>query len=587
MIKLPSIHIVSEQLTNTVRRFPWVVAVAICKAAVLWRHIEARGNEEEINLMTRLAYPLFVATPLMIAIQLISERKKWKPAFRIGTNLLLSTVLTLYFFTLPDKTSPADFYRFMLFMVASHLFVAYAPFVGSGQSNGFWQFNKTLFLQFLNATLYAVTLYIGLLIAVKTVEYLFNITYLIQIEGDLFVLIAVVFHTLFLLSKIPANLNKLNQETAYPTGLKIFTQYVLLPLEVVYMIILYAYTFKILFQWKLPDGGVAYLVMAFSIAGILALLLLHPLRESIREKWVRLFSKRFYLALLPLIVLLFIGIFRRINDYGVTENRYIIAILAVWLAGTTLYFLVNKKADIRWIPGSLSAIALLLAIGPWNIFVVARNSQLRTFDKILKENKMLDANGHITGKVSVPTADYRQLESIIQFFNTREQKGLDQYFPGLKKKYETGYQHYEEMRQTLAEHVVNKPDNSGRYGNYANFSSRSLENADATISISGFNQLKYFQLNQSTHLRSGPYKLDVTANGRFINLYKNDSKLHTWDLSEKIRTLKSAYANHFDSVPASEMMIRYTTATDDVAIVFSSINNGTDYYYGEGIVLFR
>lgn len=537
--------------------------------------------------MIRLVYPLFLATPLLIATQLTSEQKHWKPSLVIGINLLLSAILALYFFTIPNEPSSIDFYRFMLFMVACHFFVAYAPFLSKSQSNGFWQFNKTLFLQFLNASLYAITLYIGLLIAVKTVEYLFNITYLIKIESDLFVLIAVVFHSLFFLSKIPANLHSLNDETNYPAGLKIFTQYVLLPLEVVYMVILYAYTVRILFKWKLPDGGVAYLVMAFSIAGILALLLLHPLRESVREKWVRLFSKRFYLALLPLIVLLFIGIFRRINDYGITENRYIIAVLAFWLAGTTIYFLVNKLADIRWIPVSLSAIALLLAIGPWNIFVVARHSQIRTFEKILQDNKMLNSSGHISGKVSVDLEDFRQLESIIQFFNTRKQKGLEKYFPGLKKKYKTDYQHYEEMRQILAGHVVNKPDNLGRYGNYANFSSRSPENENATLSISGFNQLAYFQLNQSTQLKSGPYKLDVSANGRFIHLYKNGSKLNTWDLSEKIRTLKSAYGHNFDSVPASEMMIRYTTADEDVAIAFSSINQGTDYYFGEGMLLIR
>ncbi|CAG5071747.1 hypothetical protein DYBT9623_03738 [Dyadobacter sp. CECT 9623] len=587
MIKLPSLHHISDQLTNTIRRFPWVVAVAICKAAVLWRYLESTGNEEEINLMTRLAYPLFLATPLMIAIELIVERKQLKASWIIGINLLVSAILTLYFFTIPDEPTPRDYYRFMLFMVASHLLVAFSPFLSSGQTNGFWQFNKTLFLQSLNATLYAVTLYVGLLIAVKTVEYLFDITYLIKIEGDLFVLIAVVFHTLFFLSKIPVNLIELDEETSYPAGLKIFTQYVLLPLEVVYMVILYAYTFKIIFQWKLPDGGVAYLIMAFSIAGILALLLLHPLREMAREKWVRLFGKRFYLALLPLIVLLFIGIFRRINDYGVTENRYIIAVLAFWLAVITIYFLVSKMADIRWIPISLSVIALLLAIGPWNIFVVARNSQLRTFEKILTENKLLNANRQISGKVSVRSQDYQQLESIIQFFRSRKQKGLEKYFPGLKMKYGTGYQHYEQMDQILAEHVVNKPDNFRFNPNYVNYSSRSAESDSITVPIAGFNRLKFFALNNITDLKTDPYGIDLSAKGRFMNLYKNGNKVQTWDLSEKIRALKSSYGISSEKVKASEMVLKYTTPSDDLIIIFSSINQSGDYYSGEAVLVFK
>lgn len=586
-MKLPSLHHITDQLTHTVKRFPWVVTVAICKAAVLWRHIESAGNEEEVNLMTRLAYPLFLATPLMMAIQLISERKQWRAPFIIGTNLLAFAILTFYFFTLPTEPASGDFYRFMLFMVASHLFVAFAPFLGSGKINGFWQFNKTLFLQSLNATLYAVTLYIGLLIAVKTVEYLFNITYLIKIEGDLFVLIAVVFHTLFFLSKIPPKLVELDEETSYPAGLKIFTQYVLLPLEVVYMVILYAYTFKIIFQWKLPDGGVAYLVMAFSIAGILALLLLHPLREYAKEKWVRLFSKRFYLALLPLIALLFIGIFRRINDYGITENRYIIAVLAVWLAVTTLYFLTSKLADIRWIPVSLSAIALLLAIGPWNIFVVARNSQIRTFEQILTGNKLLDAKGQISGKVSVRSQDYRQLESIIQFFRSRKMTGLEPYFAGLPARKQDTFAHYNQMEQILGDHIINKPSELGINNNYVNYSSRAIIKDSSSVPVQNFNHMKFIQINLTTQVNAAPYALKTSGHGRFIDIYKDEKKVTTLDLASMIRKLKSEYGIYSDQIPQNSLMITYKTSSEDIAIVFSNINRGGDSYYGEAVLLYK
>jgi hypothetical protein len=587
MIKIPSLHIISAQITLTFRRFPWVVVLVVCKAAVLWRLIESAGNEEEVNLMTRLAYPLFLATPLTIAIQLIAERKQWNAALVNGTNLLVITILTFYFFTLAEKPTPGDFYRFMLFMVASHLFVAYSAFLGKGKSNGFWQLNKTFFLQFLNASLYAITLYVGLIIAVKTVEYLFNITYLFKIEGDLFVLIAVVFHTLFFLSRIPANLDELDADSSYPTGLKIFTQYVLLPLEVVYMVILYAYTFKILFQWKLPEGGVAYLVMAFSIAGVLALLLLHPLRELAREKWVRLFSQRFYLALLPLIILLFIGIFKRINDYGITENRYIIAVLAFWLAGTTVYFLISKVKDIRLIPVSLSVIALLLAIGPWNIFAVARKSQINAFDKILTKNKLLNAENKIAGKVAVSAEEYKQLKSIIQFFRIRKQEGLEKYFTGLKSKYGMEFQHFDQMDELLAEHISNSRNDLGRNGNYVSFSSRSPESDGSTVLITNLNQLKFFAFNETTNLKIPPFVIDVSAKGRFINIYKNGSKLKTWDLSEKIRVLKSEFGTFSDKVPANALTLRYTTTRDDITIIFSSVNQSADYYYGEGVFVFK
>jgi hypothetical protein len=140
-------------------------------------------------------------------------------------------------------------------MAGAHLVVSFAPFIGFDEPNGFGQFNKTLFLQFLSASLYSLTLYIGLLIAIHAIKYLFNVEFSDQIEMDLAIVIFTFFHTVFFLNKIPDDLHNLDQQTDYPNGLKIFTQYVLLPLEVVYLIILYAYTGKILFQWKLPEGS--------------------------------------------------------------------------------------------------------------------------------------------------------------------------------------------------------------------------------------------------------------------------------------------------------------------------------------------
>jgi hypothetical protein len=100
---------------------------------------------------------------------------------------------------------------------------------------------------------------------------------------DLFIIISGIFNTWFFLSGVPENLPSLEDETSYPKGLKIFTIYVLLPLVCIYLVILYAYAGKILITTQWPVGWVAYLVIAFSIFGILSFLLIYPLAKMNRK----------------------------------------------------------------------------------------------------------------------------------------------------------------------------------------------------------------------------------------------------------------------------------------------------------------
>ncbi|MBK9320884.1 MAG: DUF4153 domain-containing protein [Bacteroidetes bacterium] len=114
--------------------------------------------------------------------------------------------------------------------------------------------------------------------------------------------------------------SRLEKENDYPNGLRIFTQFVLLPLVTIYLGILYVYELKILITMNWPRGWVSYLVIGFSTAGILALLLVWPLRNDDRYKWVKTFTRLFYIALLPLIALLFFSIYIRVKEYGITET---------------------------------------------------------------------------------------------------------------------------------------------------------------------------------------------------------------------------------------------------------------------------
>ena len=82
--------------------------------------------------------------------------------------------------------------------------------------------------------------------------------------------------------------------SSYPSGLKMFTQYVLIPLAVIYVVILLSYEAKIIVQWSLPRGLVSSLILGYAVFGILSILLVYPIRNYDDSKWIKIFSRSFY-----------------------------------------------------------------------------------------------------------------------------------------------------------------------------------------------------------------------------------------------------------------------------------------------------
>src|SRR6185437_825577 len=162
----------------------------------------------------------------------------------------------------------------------------------------------------------------------------------------------------------------------------VFTQYVLIPLASVYVVILLAYEVKILIQWSLPKGLVSNLILRYAVFGILSILLIYPLRNQEENKWIKTYARSFYFLLIPLLALLFLAVFTRILPYGITAPRYFLIVLAGWLLFITFYFLLSQKQNIKVIPVSLCILALLSVYGPQSAFSVSRYSQMHLLTNI-------------------------------------------------------------------------------------------------------------------------------------------------------------------------------------------------------------
>jgi len=375
-----------------VTRFPWNILCGATGAACAIISIHTEHNEWLDGQCARLAMAAALGMPLFFSLRMLRERiqklARW-PIEIVGVPLL-----ALWFVAQPPRPSDAPtivIIRWLLLLAALHFFAGVAAYVRSNERLGFWQFNRRLFLRFCLATLYTGVLTVGLELALLSADKLFDLK-LSKAYGDLFFLMMGLFHPAFFLAGVPRDLTALDADPEYPRGLKAFTQFALAPLVAVYTVILYAYAVKIIATWSWPHGWVALPVLLLSGIGILAFLLLYPLREREEEKWARWFTTNFPRALAPLTLLLLFSLHVRISEYGVTEQRYLGVVLGIWILVWALVFIIRKQTGIRWVPASLAVICLLSAFGPWSAGAISKVSQLRRVGRMLQAHALWKDN---------------------------------------------------------------------------------------------------------------------------------------------------------------------------------------------------
>lgn len=428
-IKFPSISRITYLASISVHRFPLVLIsgiVATFCSMVLFEIEDGSEGTLFYNYLATATAISFLGISVFFAIDVFSERSGISMQKKVIARLCGVVLLVGYFILIGDRFAdgPAQIrVQYALIALSTHLLVAFAPFIYSGSVDEFWEFNKSLFLHFLISSFFAAVLYIGMVIALVAIENLLEIGLNDDIFFHLFVFMCGIFITWSFISGIP-ELHKGVAIQPYLRFLKIFVQYVLIPLVTVYILILYLYLGKIIIEWELPDGWVSYLVLSFSIAGILSLLLLHPIQHKEDNTWIQVYSKGYYLALIPLIGLLMVSIYTRISEYGVTINRYLVATLGVWLTGIVLYFIFSRTKNIKAIPVSLCLTAFLVSFGPLGASSVSERSQLGRFEEILSQNNLLDEENEIIPATSeISFTSRKELSSIIDYL--AEYHGMD------------------------------------------------------------------------------------------------------------------------------------------------------------------
>jgi len=399
------------------RRFPLVVATAFvaCGYAV-WLVGETGGHEE----LTRVLLSVCLGYPLFLGIALSAERYGGRVArATVWLNVGAFAAMVLHFLWTRELADLGYVVRYTHLAVILFAALAFVLFLGSRDEPGFWRFNRALIVRGFVSLLYSVVFFAGVSIAIHAIHLLFEIKVEEETYQRVWCVAAFLLYPWHFVAGIPRVRDALAAREAPPAALRVFAQYLLVPLATGYILILYAYAARIIVRWDWPHGTVAWLVTGLTVLGTFTYLCGWGYRGDAKAALLRGWFRAFYWAMAPVMVLHLLGVARRIADYGVTENRYFLVAMGVWMLGLCAYFVVGRRRDLRAIPVSLAAVAAIVFAGPWGAYAVSCSSQVARLEGILARNGMIADGAFVKARRVLPERDLRGISSVVDY--------LDQY----------------------------------------------------------------------------------------------------------------------------------------------------------------
>ncbi len=539
-MKLKSIDYLVKKSKESFYRFPLTI---LCATFSVICGIYLSELESENLAVIDLIMTFALGVPLYFCVSIFISKNKIELKLKIILQVLATISLFVVYFSLPKSSVnyiSIPYIRYAIFSVVVHLLVSFAPFLKTKELNGFWNYNKILFLRFLTSILYSNVLYLGIILALSLIKELFNIKINGILYFQIFIIIIGLFNTWFFVSGIPEKIEDLESIREYPNGLKKFTQYILLPILILYLFILYIYGCKIILDWSWPKGIVSYLIIFVSLLGILSILLIYPYGNLKKNYWIKKFTTIYYYLLIPLIIILFIAIYFRVSDYGITINRYFIILLGVWLSALSLYF-IFKKNNIKFIPISLSVMLIIISFGPWGIFSVSERSQVSRLRKILSENSIVVnnkiKNEVIWSKDSLPKLYSSNKETDEYKVNDSLKNEIRSIIKYLDKNH--GFSEIQSLFTQNIDSIINVVSKNKTYLNETNLYMNTM-GFKANILYNSLD--KYFSYNVSSkneviNIRDYDYLVNFYLNPKNIKNFKVYDKEYSMFINEKNKLL--------------------------------------------------
>ncbi|WP_138159365.1 DUF4153 domain-containing protein [Peptoniphilus catoniae] len=272
---------------------------------------------------------------------------------------------------------------------------------------------------------YSLVLYLGIVAIFSAITHLFDKVIDFKLYVSMWIVIFLPFNVGVFLSNFPRFATSF-EDYQVSKVFKILASYIIIPVFIVYLFILLEYFAKILITGVLPKGVITNLVLWFALLSV-GLLFICTLIKDV--PLVRIFRKIFPVVMLPVLGMMFLSIFIRVKEYGITENRFFVIMGGIFSTLSMVYYIGYRKNSNIFIPILFSVMVLISAVGPISAYNLSASSQTARLTKILSRNGMI-SNGAIVAKTDLPYSDKKEIIKIINYLSEDHRPRESKYLPG-------------------------------------------------------------------------------------------------------------------------------------------------------------
>jgi hypothetical protein len=271
--------------------------------------------------------------------------------------------------------------------------------------------------------------------------------------------------------------------------------------------------------------------------------------------------------------LLYVAIYKRVADYGITEARYFLILLAAFITGAMLYLIFSRKQQLRFLPMALTGLALLGSFGFWGAFSVSAWSQKKQFKEVYTAFAKLPTGQARADTITISRAQADRFVSIAKYLNERDllhtTEDLLGYNPKIEFPNASSWSIGDEMLKKEGITSLSNP----LYYISKNF------NVDATepIDIEGYSWMNTMYLNEDasnleySHILQG-YRFSINAESEEVHISKNQQTVLRIALTSLRKSLFQRDDRATYNIPPEEMMIEGENERIKVKIYFEQLN---------------
>ncbi len=407
IFKIFSFKKLKENIKEIYNRFPISMLIIFIIAGIFFVLLHYENNFSSIWERLIIAnFSLIMTFILSIGVYLSSENLN-KTKLQRNIIQIIPIIFWIIFYNI-FSLNPNDFENFLFFILSFTWIIAYlffAPYLKNlvyfkkdTETSSVWQVSQSVYYTYfynisvviLISFIFAWLLFWLGAIGILATETLFDLNIKERLTYWNWAILSLSIITpLFALSQIPNKKSFLENHFNQNAFFSFLIKFVAIPFIYLYFFILYAYTIKVLLNFKeWPRWEVSWLVIWFSIFWYLSYIFSYIFEKS--NKLIKNFRKIFPFAVIPQTFMLFYAIYLRINQYDITVNRYFVVVFWVWLLVISLYFIFSKKKNLIIIPSSLALFIILISIIPrYNVYNLPETRQLIRLKNNLEKANIL------------------------------------------------------------------------------------------------------------------------------------------------------------------------------------------------------